>query len=126
MDDISSQVPLPLFVIYFSPFAPWCDCVIVDDGYLSTVANDGYECCVGENTILSETGDVSVTESSNFSTLEYGPSSDKSLTCSDLVVSVDNDGSIEYARISSKAGTFEGSVDVSESKITVELENGKA
>ena len=38
---------------------------------------------------------------------------------------MDNDGSIEYERMTSEAGTAEGLVGVSESKIPVELESGK-
>ena len=123
---MSTQVPRPIFVEYFSPFAPWCNSVIVDDGCLSNVGTDGSECSVGENTILSETGDASATESSDVPTLDSGSSRDKSVTWSNFVVSVDNNGSIEYERMSSEGGTTEGSVGVSESKIPVELENGKA
>ena len=38
---------------------------------------------------------------------------------------MDNDGSIEYERMSLEDGTAEGSVGVSESQIPMELENGK-
>ena len=54
---MTTQVSRPMFVNYFFLFAPWCNSVIVDDGWLSTVGNDGSECSVGENTVLSETGD---------------------------------------------------------------------
>ena len=39
---------------------------------------------------------------------------------------MDNDGSIEHDRMFSEAGIAEGSVGVSEPKIPLELENGKA
>ena len=103
-----------------------CDSIIVDDSCLSTVGNDRSECSVGENTILSDTGDVSASEFSNVSSLDSGSSGNKSVTWSDFVVSIDNDRLIEYKRIPSEAATAEGSVGVSESKILVELENGKA
>ena len=48
------------------------------------------------------------------------------MTPSDFVVSVHNDGSIEYERMASESGTTEGSFGVSKSKIPVRLENGKA
>ena len=123
---MSTQVPRPMFGNYFCAFAPWCNSVIVDDGCLLTVGNDGSKCPVDENTILSETGDASATESSNVLTLDSRSSGYKSVTWSDFVVSVDNDGYIEYERISSDGGTAEGLVGVSESMIPVELENGKA
>ena len=91
-DTLLTQVPRPMFVDYFSPFAPWCYSVILDYGSLLTVGNDGFECSVGENTILSEIGDASATESSDVPTLDSGSSSDKSVTSSNFVVSVDNDG----------------------------------
>ena len=90
-----------------------------------TVGNDGSECSVSENTVLSQTENTSVTDSSDVPTLDSESSSSKSVTWSDFVVSVDNDVSIEYERMSSEGGTAEGSVGVSESKILVELENGK-
>ena len=74
----------------------------------------------------SATGDASATESSNVPTLDSRSSGDKSVTWSNFVASVENDGSIEYERMSSEGGTAEGSVGVSESKILMELENGKA
>ena len=115
-----------MFVDYFSVFTPWCDSVIVDDGCLSTVGNNGCEFSVSENIILSETGDESATEFSAVSMLHSGSSSDTSVTWSDCVASMDNDGSIECERMSSEVDTTEGSVCVSESKILVELENSKA
>ena len=78
-----------------------------------TVGIDAYECSVSESTVLSETGDASVTESSTVSMLNSGSFADKSVTWPDFVVSVDNDGSIEYERMSSIGGTTEGSVGVS-------------
>ena len=115
-----------MFVDYFSPFAPWCDSVIKDHSYLSTVGNDGSGCSVSKNTIPSETREASATESSSVPALNTGSSGDKSVTWSDFVVSVDKDRSIDYERMSSESGTAEGLVVVSESKILVELENGKA
>ena len=123
---MSTQVLWPMFVYYFSPFAPWCNSFIIDDGCLLTVGNDGSECSVSENTVRSVTGEVFVTESSDVPTLDSGSSGDKSVTWSDFVVSKDNDGSIEYKRMSAEGGTAEGSVGVCESKIPVELENGTA
>ena len=75
--------------------------------------------------MLSETGDMSVTESSYVLMLDFGSSSDKHVTWSDFIVSVDNDGTINYRRMSLEGGTAEGSVGVSEFKILVELENRK-
>ena len=80
---------------------------------------------MGQNTMLSETGDESVTESSDVSTLQCGSSHDISMTCFKFVVSVDIDGTIEHERMSLEGGTAEGSVSVGESKIPVELQNGK-
>ena len=122
---MSTQVTRPIFVDCFSPFASYCDSVIVHDGCLSTVGNNSSECSVGNNTILSETGDVSAIKFSDVPMLDSGSSGDKSVIWSDFVVSLDNDGSIEYERMSSEPGTAEGSVGVSKSKIPVELENGK-
>ena len=77
---MSTQVPLPVFVDYLSPFAPWCDSVMVDDSWPSTVDNDGSECCLGENTILSDTGDAYATESCDVPILDSGSSTYKSMT----------------------------------------------
>ena len=123
---MSTQVLRPMFVDYFYSFAHWCDCVIVDDSCLSTVGNNSSSCSVSENTILSEIGDVSVTESSDVPILNFGSFGDKIVTWSNFVVSVDNHASIECEKMSSESGTAEGSVSVSKSKISVELENGKA
>ena len=75
-----TQVPRAMFVTYFSLFAPWCDSVIKDDSCLLTVGNDGSECSVDENTILSEIADASATESSNVLIVDSGSSRDKSMT----------------------------------------------
>ena len=123
---MSTQVPRPMFVDDFSPFTPCCDFVIVDAGRLLPVSNHSCECSVGENPILRETEDASGTEASDVPMLDSGSSGDKSVIWSDFVVSLDNDGSIEYERMSSEPGTAEGSVGVSKSKILVELEHGKA
>ena len=53
-------------------------------------------------------------------------SSNKSVTWSDFVVSVDRDRSIEYERMSSEVGIAEALVAVSKSKILAELENDEA
>ena len=74
-----TQVPWLMLVTYFAPFALWCDSVIVDNGCLLTVGNDCYGSSVGENFILSETGDVSVTKSSNVPMLDSESSGYKSL-----------------------------------------------
>ena len=79
-DNLSTQVPRPMFVERYSPFAPWCDSVITDDSCLSMVGNYSSECSVDQNTILGETGDESITESSNITTLDSGFSSDNSVT----------------------------------------------
>ena len=121
---MSPQVPRPMFVDCFSTLAPWYDSVIVDDAGLSTVGNDGSECSVGDNTILTVIGDASVTGSSDVALLHSRSSSDKRLTWSNFMVSVDKDGSIEYKKMSVECRTANGSVGVSESKIPVELENG--
>ena len=122
---MSTPVPWPMLVDYFSPFTSWCDSVLVNDCCLLTVGNDGSMCSVSENTALSETGDVSASASSNVPILDSGAFCNKSATGSDFVVSVGNDRSIEYERISLEVGTAEGVVGVSESKILVELENGE-
>ena len=96
---MSTQVPPPIFVHYFSPFAPRCDSVIVDDGCLSTVGNRGSECSVGENTILSETGDAFATESSDVSKLDSGSSCKKRVRWYNFVLRIDNDGLIAYERM---------------------------
>ena len=64
------QVPWPMFVDYISPFGPWCHSVIVDTCCLLTVGNNGFECSVDENTVFSETGDTSTTESSDILILD--------------------------------------------------------
>ena len=63
--------------------------------------------------------------SSDVPALDSGYSGDKSITCSDFVVSVNNDMSIEYKRMYSASGTTEGLVGVSKSKIPMELEMAK-
>ena len=115
-----------MFVDYITLFATRFDFVIVADSCPSTVVNDGSPCSVLENTILSETGDSSATEFSDVPILDSGSSGNKRVIWSDFVVSVHNDRTIEHERMSSKAGTVEGSVGISKSKIRVELENGKA
>ena len=122
---MSTELPRPMFLNYFSLFTSWSYTVIVHDGCLLTTGNDSSECSIGENTIVSETGDMPATESSDVPTLDSESFDYKSVTWSDFVVSVDNNESIEYKRMSSEAGTAEGSVGVSESKIPVELENRK-
>ena len=123
---MSTQVPWPMFVDYFSPFALCCDSGIKDDSCQLIVGNDGFECSVGANTILSEAGDTSVTESSNEPTQDCESSNDKCVSWSDFVLSVDNDRSIVQERITLEDGSAEGSVGVSESYIPMELENGNA
>ena len=54
-----------------------------------------------------------------------GSSSDKTMTWYDFVVTMDNDGSIEYKRISSESDNAEGSVGIFETKIILEFENEK-
>ena len=116
-----TQVHWPTFASYFSLFATWYHSVIKVDSYLSTVGNDGSACSVSENTILSERGDASATVSSNVPTLDSGSCSDQNITWSYVLVSVYNDSSIEYMRMSLKGGTDEGLVAVSDCKISVEL-----
>ena len=53
LGNMSTQVPRPIFVDYFSSFAPCCDSVSVDDPCLSTVGNNASECCVSKTTIIS-------------------------------------------------------------------------
>ena len=103
-----------------------CDLVIVDNNCLLTVGNDSSECSVGENPILNERGDVSVTVSSYVPTPDSVSSSDKSVTCSHCMVRIDNNRLIKYEKMSSEVGTAEGSVGISKSKILVESENRKA
>ena len=94
------QVPQPMFVDYFSAFTSACDSVISDDSCLSTADSDGSNSSVGENIILSETGEASGTESSNVPILDCRSSNDKCLTWYDFVIRVDNNGSILYERMS--------------------------
>ena len=113
-----------MFVDNFSPFAPSCDSVIVDDGYPSTVGNDTSECSMAGNNTLCKIGDVSVTKSSNVPMLDSGSSSDESVTWYDFVLRMDNDELIEYERMSSEGGPADGSVGIYESKILLVLANG--
>ena len=76
--------------------------------------------------MLSEAGDVSATETSDIPILDSGYCRDKSITWSDFVVSVDSDRAIEYQRWSSEVGATTDLVGVFNSKIPMELENGKA
>ena len=69
-----------MFVNYFFLFTLWRDFRFVDDGYRSTANNDAYECSVGENTKLSEAGDVYFTLCSAIPILDSGFSDDKSVT----------------------------------------------
>ena len=110
---MSTQVLRPMFVDYFSLFAPYCDAVIVDDGCLSTVGIDGSECSGGENTVPSERGNASGTESCNLFTLQSRSSGDKSVTWSDFVFRMNSAGSIECERMSSVVGNAEVSVCIS-------------
>ena len=121
-----THVPRAIFLAYFSTFAPWCDSFIVDHSSLSTVGNVGYELSVSKNTILRETGEVSVTESSDVPTLYSQSCCDNCVTWSDFVFRVDNDWGIKYESVSEECGTVEGLVGVSGSEITAQLENGKA
>ena len=97
---MSTQVSRPMFPPYLSPLAPWCDSVIVDDSCLSTVGSDASECSVGENTIRRETGDAYMSESSNVPKLDCGSSGDQSVTWSDFVICMHDDGSIEHEKMS--------------------------
>ena len=91
-----------------------------------TVGNDGSEYSVSKNTILSRTGDTSAIESSDVPKLDSISFGNKSVPWSNIGVSVDNDRSIEYERMSSEVGIAEALVAVSESKILAELENDEA
>ena len=110
-----------MFVSYFVLFPTLCDSVIVDDDHPSTVGNDGSEFSVGENTIRSETGDASATESSNLPMLGAKSSTDKRLSVSDFVVSTDNTELSEFERMSAETGTAEVSVGISEHKIPMHV-----
>ena len=85
---------------------------MVDNGYLSTIGNDGSEYSVGKITILCKIGDAAVTESHRVLMLDSASYGDKHVTWSDFVVSVYSDRSIEYERISSEVGTAKGLVGV--------------
>ena len=89
---MSIQVPYSVSVDYLSPFTPYCNSVIADNGGQSTVGNDGFEGSVGENTVHSETGYASAPESSDVLTLDSGSSCNQSVVWSDFVVIVDSDG----------------------------------
>ena len=104
-----------MFVDHYSPFAPWCHSVIVDNGYLSTVGNDVYECSISKNPILSKRYNESAIDSFDVCILDSVSFCNKSVTWSDVVVSMDNNGCIEYGRISSDSGTAKGSVGICES-----------
>ena len=67
-----------------------------------------------------------MTECSDVLTLDSGSSGNKSITWSACVVSVDNNRAIKYERMTLEGSTTEGSLGVSDSKIPVKLENGKA
>ena len=108
-----TPIPQPIFVHYFSLFAPWCHSVVKDGSCLSTVGNDGYKCSVSTNTILSKRRHSFVTKSSNGPTQDSKSSDNKSVTCFDFVLTVDNDAKIVYERISSESGMAEVLVVVS-------------
>ena len=67
-------------VEYFATFSAWCDSVVKDESSLLTIGNDGSKCCVSENTMLTQIGDVSAAESSDVHIVGLGSSSDKSVT----------------------------------------------
>ena len=90
------------------------------------IDNDGSKCSVSENTILSAIKDVFVIMSSNILTLDLESSGYKSVMWSNFVVSMYNDGSMEYMRICSDSGTAEDPVCVCESEIPMSLENDKS
>lgn len=94
-----------MFVVYVSPFAPWWDSVIKDDSCLSIVCNDASECSVNKNTMHNETGVVPATKSSHVSKLDLRSFGDKSVIWSDIVVSMDSDGSLEDERMYSEHST---------------------
>ena len=119
-----SQVPYPISVNSFSPFAPQYDIVIDNDGCLSTVGNNSSKCSVGKNSVLNKVEDASATKSSNVRTLDSGSFGHKGVVWSNFVISMYDNGIIEFERISSEVGTPEGSIGVSESKIQMQLENG--
>ena len=68
---------------------------------------------------------MSLTPTSDVSTLDSLSSRNKSVTGSTFAVSMDREGFIEYERMSVEDDSTEGSVAVSQSKILMELENGK-
>ena len=74
-----------MFVDYFSTFTAWCNSVIIDNCCLFTVGNDNSKCCVGENTVLNEVGDVSTTVSFDIPAVDSAFSNDKSMTWSDFM-----------------------------------------
>ena len=114
-----------MFADYFSPFPSLCNLLIIEYGCLFTVGNDGHQCSVGKNTIVSETGDESTTDSYNDFTLYSVSFSNQSVTQADFVVSIDSVELIADDKMSTKVATAKGLVAASESKIPVELENGK-
>ena len=109
---MSTQFSRPMFVNSFSLFAPWCEPSITDDSCLFPIGDNATEFSVGENTILSETGDASISESSDVPTLDSASVGHKSVTWSDFMITMDNDGSIHYERMPSKCGTANGLVGV--------------
>ena len=70
----------------------------MNNNCVSTVDNDASKYSVCKNTVRSEAGDVSATETSDIPILDSGYYRDKSITWSDFVVSVDSDMAIEYQR----------------------------
>ena len=120
-----TQVRCPIFVNYFSQFASEYNSVLYDDSCLLTITNNSSKCSVNKNTILSAIEDASITESFNVRILDYRSSSNKSITWFLYDISINNNASIKYERMSLEGGTAEGLVDLSYLKISVELENGK-
>ena len=122
---MSTQVPHAMFVASFSPFTPYCNSAIPDNSCPFPIGNDGSIYSVRENTILSERGDVSASESSNVPILDPDSCTNESVTWSDFILCMCNDGSLTYERMSSEGRTAECLVGVSKSKILAKLENGK-
>ena len=81
-----------MFVDYVSPFATWSDSAIKHNSCLSTMGNDGSVCTVCENNILSEIEYALAPESSMVTRLDSVSFSNPSVTWSDFVVRMDNNG----------------------------------
>ena len=81
--------------------------MIKDDSCLLSVSNDGGTCSVRRNISHNERENESASEFSHLSAVDSESFVNSNMIWSDFIVSVDNDGSIEYERMSFEGGTAE-------------------